>query len=202
MTRRKEPRGLRPDEEALWRQVAHTAKPLHPHRQAKTPAPAPKTPGAAAKRPADPAPDLSGFNIGAHATPRSSHDLSPALSDRLAAQPLAMDKKTFARMKRGKLGIEGRLDLHGMTLADAQGRLNRFILDAHAAGKRLVLVITGKGRDRDEGGPIPTRRGALKHQVPQWLTSGALRAAVLQVTEAHRSHGGSGAYYVYLRRPR
>jgi DNA-nicking Smr family endonuclease len=42
--------------------------------------------------------------------------------------------------------------------------------------------------------------GVLRHEVPHWLTSGALRPLVLQVTEAHRTHGGSGAYYVYLKR--
>jgi DNA-nicking Smr family endonuclease len=75
-----------------------------------------------------------------------------------------------------------------------------FIAGAHARGLRLVLVITGKGKAHDDHGPIPTRTGILRHQVPQWLNSGALRALILQVTEAHRSHGGGGAYYVYLKR--
>jgi DNA-nicking Smr family endonuclease len=87
-----------------------------------------------------------------------------------------------------------------MTLADAHPALIRFIADAHARGLRLVLVITGKGKLREEYAPMPSRLGVLRHQVPHWLNSGALRPLVLQVTEAHRTHGGSGAYYVYLRR--
>jgi len=63
-----------------------------------------------------------------------------------------------------------------------------------------VLVITGKGRDDDGPGPIPRRRGVLRHQVPQWLSRPPLGPAVLQVTPAHRKHGGEGALYVYLRR--
>ena len=74
------------------------------------------------------------------------------------------------------------------------------VLGARARGARLVLVVTGKGRDRDEGGPIPAPRGALRHQLPAWLAQPPLAGAVLQVAEAHRRHGGSGAYYIYLRR--
>jgi DNA-nicking Smr family endonuclease len=42
--------------------------------------------------------------------------------------------------------------------------------------------------------------GVLRHQVPLWLRQPPLGQAVLQVSEAHLKHGGSGAYYVYLRR--
>jgi DNA-nicking Smr family endonuclease len=84
----------------------------------------------------------------------------------------------------------------------AHSALTRFILSSQASGRRLVLVVTGKGKDRDDGGPIPTPRGKLRHQVPHWLELPPLAQAVLQVTPAHISHGGDGAYYVYLRRGR
>ena len=113
-----------------------------------------------------------------------------------------MDKKSFTRLKRGKVKPEARLDLHGLTLDRAHPALSRFILSAQKSGKRLVLVITGKGRDRDDGGPIPVRTGILRHHVPQWLSSPPLSSAVLQVTQSHISHGGEGAFYVYLRRKR
>ena len=67
---------------------------------------------------------------------------------------------------------------------------------------RHVLVITGKGKRGLDDGPIPQRQGVLRHQVPHWLRLPPLGAAVMQVTEAHLKHGGSGAYYVYLRRGR
>jgi DNA-nicking Smr family endonuclease len=76
------------------------------------------------------------------------------------------------------------------------------MLMSHTRGRRLVLVITGKGKDRDEGGPIPVRRGVLRHQVPHWLEVPPLAQVVLQVVPAHISHGGEGAYYVYLKRSR
>lgn len=133
---------------------------------------------------------------------RIQHDLLPSLPDQIQAQPVQMDQKAFGKLKRGKLKPEGRIDLHGMTLDRAHPALSHFVLSSHRAGKRLILVITGKGKQRDEGGPIPTRHGVLRHQVPQWLSMAPLSSAVLQVSQAHVSHGGGGAYYVYLRRHR
>ena len=103
-------------------------------------------------------------------------------------------------MSRGKLRPEAKLDLHGMTLAEAGPELARFILSCHARGLRLVLVITGKGSRDGIEGPLPVRRGALRHQVPHWLHTAPLSHAVQQVAPAHLRHGGTGAYYVYLRR--
>ncbi|SIO20107.1 DNA-nicking endonuclease, Smr domain [Vannielia litorea] len=136
------------------------------------------------------------FTLGATAQPR------PAAEP--AAKPApAMDRKAFNRMRRGKLKPEARIDLHGMTLAEAHPRLMKFIHGVHADGKRLVLVITGKGRTRPEDeGPIPSRPGVLRRQVPDWLSRPPLSALVLEVTPASLKHGGDGAYYVYLRRTR
>jgi DNA-nicking Smr family endonuclease len=155
-----------------------------------------------APRPTEPAPDtVPAFRIGeAVREPAIRTALAPALAARLAEAPLRMDRKAFQRLVRGKLAPEAKLDLHGMTLSEAQPELVRFVLGSHAAGRRLILVVTGKGRDRDEGGPVPAPRGALRHAVPQWLARPPLASVVLQVTQAHRRHGGDGAFYVYLRR--
>ncbi|QFU10147.1 putative DNA endonuclease SmrA [Rhodobacteraceae bacterium THAF1] len=188
-------RDLRPDERELWDRVERSAKPLHPPRRVEMPkAPAPRV----HVHPEQPKADLSRLTMGARSAP--GNDIQPSLSHSLAHQPLTMDAKAHKRLKQGKIVPEGRIDLHGLTLAEAHPRLMSFVFSSHAAGKRLVLVITGKGRDRDDGGPIPERRGVLRHQVPAWLTGGPLRPIVLQITEAHRRHGGSGAFYVYLRR--
>lgn len=170
---------------------------MHPERKSF----APTDKGQPKPKPLGPKAPLSPFAVGEKAgTAPPSHDLARPMSTALANAPVAMDRKAHRKLTRGKLAPEARIDLHGMTLADAHPVLLRFVADSYARGLRLVLVITGKGKAREELGPIPTRTGVLRHQVPQWLTSGALRPLVLQVTEAHRSHGGSGAYYVYLRR--
>lgn len=195
MTRRK----LTADEIDLWQEVVKKAERLHPGSHSVPPAlPLPKP-----KPTRHPVPRIDNFEIGSHSRQKPvKHDLKPAITDRLFKAPVQMDQKAFARMKRGKLRPEGKLDLHGMRVDSAHPALIRFILSAQASGKRLVLVVTGKGKDRDEPGPIPTPRGVLRHQVPQWLALAPLAQAVLQVTPAHVSHGGTGAYYVYLRRTR
>ena len=194
MTRRK----LRPEEEALWRKVAAKAERLHPEKSftpedfVERPVAKPRTVPVFAKA----------MIPEGREHPRTTVRTAPSIAEDVRSRPVHMDKKAFSQLKRGKLRPEGKLDLHGMTLDRAHPALTRFILSAHAQGKRLVLVVTGKGKDRDEGGPIPVRYGVLRHQVPQWLAMPPLSSAVLQVAQAHDRHGGGGAYYVYLRRRR
>jgi DNA-nicking Smr family endonuclease len=156
-------------------------------------------------RPAKPKPKktpVDPFEMGRSGPARRADDLLPPINDRLSSAPLNMDHKSFGKMKRGKLKPEAWIDLHGMTMAEAHPELVAFILGSQSLGRRLVLVITGKGKDRDGGGPIPTRHGVLRHQVPQWLALPPLSQAILQVSPAHMRHGGHGAYYVYLRKRR
>ena len=193
-------RTLRPDEADLWHAVARTARPMHSNGTKVLHGTEPeKEPVAFVVDPPKPAP-LPSFRLGEKARSVSAHKLAPGLPDALASAPVQMDAKAFGRMTRGKLSPEARIDLHGLTLAQAHPDLIRFILDAHAQGLRLVLVITGKGKAKPDHGPIPSRIGALRHQVPQWLRLPPLGPVVLQVAEAHAKHGGGGAYYVYLRR--
>jgi DNA-nicking Smr family endonuclease len=195
----KKPRHVSAEEQALWEVVAKRAEPLHK--------PASKLIRAAPQKP-DPQLNLSkprpipAFKIGASVDHRADHDLLPSLGQQIRAAPVQMDQKAFGRLRRGKLKPEARIDLHGMTLAQAHPVLTGFILRSAGAGHRLVLVITGKGKHRDDGGPIPTRFGVLRHQVPQWLVMVPLGGLVMQITESHIRHGGQGAYYVYLRRTR
>ncbi|MFN3935969.1 MAG: Smr/MutS family protein [Gemmobacter sp.] len=190
-------RTLRPDEHDLWQEVARTARPLHPSRPASA-HPRPDSPPPAKPKPAQTAPQTQTFRLGQNA-PAPAHRTLPGPTE---TAPLRMDRKTFLAMARGRAEPEARIDLHGLTLATAQPRLTAFILSSHAAGRRLVLVITGKGRSVRDEGPIPVRQGPLRHEVPIWLARPPLSAVVLQVTQAHRRHGGDGAFYVYLKRAR
>lgn len=203
--RRKGKRGLSDEDRAVWDSVRRSVTPISPVRRSKLAPPAPNAPDPAApdnpnrKPPA--LPDLPGIGSArAGPAPGLHVDHAPSLSERLAQAPVQMDRKAYLRLKRGKTKPEARIDLHGMTQAQAHPALTRFLLEAHDRDYRLVLVITGKGRTGADDGPIPERRGVLKHQVPHWLSTGPLRQIVQQVTEAHMRHGGGGAYYVYLRR--
>ena len=183
-------RRLRPDERELWARVIEAATPLRPAVDGPEDdaAPSPPLPKMRPRMiPELPRPTPPGKGT-------VTLDLKPSVSDRLAQQRVDMDRKKFGRLRRGKLAPEARLDLHGLTQAEAHADLTGFILLSQQIGRRLVLVITGKGN--------PTGAGILRQQVPHWLSLPPLRQAVLQLAEAHHSHGGSGAIYVYLRRRR
>lgn len=192
----RKPRGLRADERELWQRVAEQSVPMHPERAQ------PMKQAVERLNKTPPKHRVQNFSIGQTARKTvPQHDLTPHITDHLMNSHVQMDRKAYGKMKRGKLGVEAKIDLHGMTLAQAHPALNGFIQRTHAQGKRLVLVVTGKGRTGTTGtGPIPERRGVLRQQVPHWLLSPPLGALVIQVTPAHLKHGGDGAYYVYLRR--
>ncbi|MEP5759788.1 MAG: Smr/MutS family protein [Litoreibacter sp.] len=191
-------RGLTDAEKELWSRVTDGAEALAPNRVS-----APVMPQDYINKTVEVTEPIPVFRVGQNIKKaRNTTQLAPSIAEHIDNAPLQMDRKAFTKMKRGKLQPEGRLDLHGMTLEQAHPRLNGFIMNAYSSGKRLVLVITGKGKSKQDIGPIPQRLGVLKHQVPMWLQQGALRPIVLQVTTANQKHGGSGAYYVFLRRAR
>ena len=101
-----------------------------------------------------------------------------------------IDGTTKRRLFRGEVPIDLRLDLHGMTAARAHKQLIQFIVLAADDGCRCVLVITGKGS------------GVLNGHVPNWLKQPPLAFHVLALAEARPKDGGSGAFYVLLRRKR
>ncbi|WP_282182031.1 Smr/MutS family protein [Aliiroseovarius marinus] len=198
----KRPKTLTEDDKVLWQKVKDSTIRLRPPKPSRekteTIPPEPIQPPPKPVKVTHPR-----FRVGERAKkPGNPNDLAPSMRDHIASSPVAMDRKTFGKMKKGRLSPEAKIDLHGMTIAQAHPMLTRFILNAIDADRRLVLVITGKGKHKDEGGPIPVRHGVLRHQVPHWLNTAPLRQHVLQITEAHLKHGGQGAYYVYLRRQR
>ncbi|MFM9865757.1 MAG: Smr/MutS family protein [Micropepsaceae bacterium] len=127
-----------------------------------------------------------------------------ALPAKRPVPPFGVDGATAERLRRGKIEPDAKIDLHGMTQAQAHARLATFVRRGHEIGNRCVLVITGKGSPLalDDGGVMPQRSkaGVLRTLVPLWLEE--LRAIVTGVQAAHQKHGGGGAFYVYLRRKR
>jgi DNA-nicking Smr family endonuclease len=78
--------------------------------------------------------------------------------------------------------------------------LRGFLLHAQGRGDRLVLVVTGKGVSKGAASLSDFEPGVLRRSVPHWLQAPEMRGIVLGFEEAARSHGGSGALYVRLRR--
>lgn len=106
-----------------------------------------------------------------------------------------IDRANAERLKRGLHRIEARLDLHGMTQAEAHRELAEFVEASYQVGRRCVLVITGRGLGPD--GP-----GVLKSAVPRWLAQAGQRRRILAIAAAQPRHGGAGALYLLLRRRR
>ncbi len=192
MSSKRRNRGLSAEEQVLWNKVVENIAPqgnsMPPATISDLDIPEPRPlPTPKAIRP---------FALGQSTKPESKAIHRPATA------PHNMDKNSFNRLKKGKIVVDGRIDLHGMTLAQAHPALIGFVREAHASRKRLLLVITGKGKTKRGDSIMPERQGILRHQIPHWLSMSPLAQMVLQVTEAHLKHGGSGAYYVYLKRQR
>ena len=117
-----------------------------------------------------------------------------------------LDRRTAERLRKGKMEIDGRIDLHGLTRAEAHRQLRRFITAAQIRGLRCVLAITGKGSSRQKTEDAPfmgsERSGVLRDAVPSWLRAPDLQHLVIDIRSAQPKHGGSGALYVLLRRSR
>ena len=126
---------------------------------------------------------------------RITYDGSPQRVERAGPSTPGLDRNTARRLSKGRRAPDARIDLHGMTAERAHSALLRFIAAEHASGSRMVLVITGKGKG-DVGG------GVLRRQTPHWLGQPPIGALVVGIYEAHISHGGGGALYVYLRKNR
>jgi DNA-nicking Smr family endonuclease len=174
-------RRLSDEEIALWAEVARSVA-----RRRGAVLPTPAKPVAAEPSPAPPP------------TPRGAATSRPA---KLGAAPLApIERRLKRKLARGRGAIDGAIDLHGLTQAEAHQALRGFLRHSQARGARLVIVVTGKGGPLDEPGQWPHERGVLRRLAPHWLRESDLRNVVLGFEEAGRAHGGSGALYVRLRR--
>src|SRR5271169_1468384 len=161
-----------PGDKLLWREVTRSVTPLRGRAAPVFPAPGSAPPVAVEKgRTGEPGriPGLNHFS--------------------------GIDRANAERLKRGLHPIEARLDLHGMTQAEAHHTLAAFIHSSSNAGRRCVLVITGRGFG-------PSGPGVLKSAVPRWLEEAGLRGKILAIAPAQPRDGGAGALYLLLRRRR
>ncbi len=178
------------DDDVLWQRVTVDVTPLRAHRKTKT-MPT-KTSTASSETP----PSTQDRRSSAKTRPRlwpiaDPQPIPPKRPiDIRQGESAGIDNHTKRRLFRGEVPINRRLDLHGLTAARAQTRLENFIQQAAHDGCRCVLVITGKGA------------GILQGHVPGWLKRPPLSSVVLALAEARPADGGAGAFYVLLRRRR
>ncbi len=129
-------------------------------------------------------------------------NLKKKSSSHVSLGSIRLDKKLHVKLKNGLLRPERTLDLHGLTYDNAYSKVINFVNTGHQDGKRLLLVITGKGKSysREENCSFESNCGVLKKAFPNWLQSSKLQHLILNVSQAHVFHGGEGAFYVYLRK--
>jgi len=114
----------------------------------------------------------------------------------------AVDPAIHKKVRRGRIEIDGTIDLHGLTQVEAREQLRRYIGARSSRGDRTLLVITGKGKQTENDYiSSMTERGILRTMLPIWLSEPGLSHLVSGWSIAARGHGGEGAWYVRLRRP-
>jgi DNA-nicking Smr family endonuclease len=177
------------DDIGLWRRAMRDVIPLRGRPEYPLPGPPPLAREARV-----------GVNAGASKAlrvdgPIGSKPSRPSPAPPMPPPPLdtfaGLDRASAERLRRGRYPIEARLDLHGMTQAEAHRALNGFVAGSRSLGRRVVLVITGHGR---------ISGGVLKTAVPRWLNEPELRRHVLAIAGAQPRDGGTGALYLLLRK--
>jgi len=222
---------LGPEDRALWDRVTRDATPLPPTRrdgerrseapagaepvplktpEAKPAQPAPAPLPASPASPTSPAPAPRRLRpTGSGKPPEIGLDLAGPAVGPVGRPEAGLDRRLAERLRRGEREPDGRIDLHGMTAERAHRALDQRIGEALAHGERLVLVITGKGGKRrsapdDLADALFMRddQGVLRQQAPGWLRRGPHARHIVGIYEAPLRHGGAGAFYVYLKKPR
>ena len=124
------------------------------------------------------------------------------IGDHSPGRAPGIDRKTSLKLKKGKVEIDYKLDLHGLTQIEAKQALEEAILRAWKNRLRLILVITGKGLRQSKSNGLNDNEatGILRRAVPRWLKETPLSNFVLAISSAQQTHGGTGALYVLLRR--
>jgi DNA-nicking Smr family endonuclease len=119
--------------------------------------------------------------------------LEPLPDLTLEKNSAGIDKNTNHKFKTGRMPIQAKLDMHGMTQKVAFDALVNFINNSFEQGKRCVVVVTGKGF-------MSKNRGILKQSLPIWINNEDIRPKILSFCQATIKDGGGGAYYVFLKK--
>jgi len=105
------------------------------------------------------------------------------------------EKKINSKIKK--------IDLHGYTLDEANKTIENFIIQSFSEKVNKLVVITGKGlHSNNENDPYVSKNlGILKYSVPEYiLKNESLMSVINEITDAKIEDGGSGAFYIYLKK--
>ena len=190
------PRGLSAEEAAAWARLAMTVTPI----EGKIPL-GPPLQGevAACKADGGVSPSRKGDTPPPPRLRRGGPPPPPGENRGTANQGL--DSHWERRLRAGTLAPDFTLDLHDHSLDAAYNRLLGWLDLAREAGARVALVIAG----RERLGPAAdrsSRRGAIRAKLLDWLAASRHSGTIAAIRKAHPRHGGEGALYVILKKPR
>ena len=113
-----------------------------------------------------------------------------------------LPNKDFKLSKKKNLKIK-RIDLHGFDLQEANNAIQKFINDSYNNGVSKIIVVTGKGLHSDvEKNPYVSKNlGILKYSVPEFIENNTeLMKKIIEIKDAEIKDGGSGAFYIFLKK--
>ena len=109
-----------------------------------------------------------------------------------------IEKNKLRRIKSGKISIEGKIDLHGLSLKESEKKLKFFVGNSFRLKKRFLLVITGKGRNSKPN--IHGKMKTINSEITRWVSDRFYLDKVQYISKALDKHGGTGAYYFFLKK--
>ena len=95
------------------------------------------------------------------------------------------------------------IDLHGHSLSEANEKIKKVIINSYNSGVKKILVVTGKGlHSQNEKDPYVSKDlSILKYSVPNFIEKNMeLKNLITEMKEASLEDGGSGAFYIYLKK--
>ena len=107
------------------------------------------------------------------------------------------------RIKKNNYEKTRTIDLHGFTLEEANRKIQNFILKAFDDKVNKLIIVTGKGiHSNVEKNPYVSKDlSILKYSVPEFISNNnLLMSKIREIADAKIEDGGSGAFYIYLKR--
>ena len=115
--------------------------------------------------------------------------------EKLPNKDFKLDKKKVSKIKH--------IDLHGFTLEKANKTIEKFIDDCYQTNVSKIIVVTGKGLHSNvEKDPYVSKDlSILKYSVPEYIENNLeLMKKIIEIKDAEIEDGGSGAFYIFLRK--
>ena len=139
-------------------------------------------------------------------------EISNARSDYYYAESInrvfngTLNEEVLKKIDAKEIIIEAFVDLHNKTVDDARNIFIDFIQDCYKTKKRYVLVITGKGNknisqhDLKHRSDAKENMGILYNEFYLWVKEPLLKSMIVTFSHSNKRHGGSGAFYVLIKK--